>query len=191
MALNVLNRIPNLIEPIGPTNNSSISSGMVLSFFYQYADHDFYPVIISTGPMSNGRIGGLNLHYLTFPLFRALLNNWAGNQMFNYFIIKNQPVIKNAFRSYKINGMKTVKKVNYRAILEVMSIKRNFSPQEMLIIQESVDKYVLSRQPEILNELFGSMMAEPVQQSMQQAIQPIQAQSAIRAGTIGTNLQGE
>ena len=52
-----------------------------------------------------------------------------------------------------------MKKVNYKAILEVMSIKRNYSPQEMLRIHQAVDKYVLSRQPEILNELFDRMLS--------------------------------
>ena len=145
MALNVLNRIPNLVEHIGPANNGSVLSGTVISFFYSFFDHDPYPIIITTGSMPNERIGGLNLHYLTFPVFRALLNNWAGNSAFNYLIVKNQPIIKNAFRSYKINGIKNAKKVNYQAILEVMSINRNYSPQEMLAIQQAVDKYVLSR----------------------------------------------
>lgn len=182
MALNVLNRIPNLVEPIGPANSGSIVNGQVLSFHYSHFDHDPYPVIISTGPMTHGRIGGLNLHYLTFPVFRALLNSWGGNPAFNYFIIKNQIVIKNAFRSYKIAGINNIKKVHYKAILEVMSINRNFSPQEMLEIQQAVDRYVLSRQPEILNELFGNMMAQPVQQAQSalQVARPIQPTQPIQ-----------
>ena len=187
MVFNALNNISNLVEPVNSMNNSPTVNGQVLSFFYSHFDHDPYPIIISTGPMTYGRIGGLNLHYLTFPIFRALLNNWAGNPAFNYFIIKNQLIIKNAFRSYKITGIKNVKKIHYKAILEAMSIQRNFSPQEMLAIQQAVDQYVLSRQPEILNELFGNMMAEPVQptQSIQstQPIQPIQA-----IPTVGTEV---
>lgn len=176
MALNVLNRIiPNIVELIGSSNKGSIINGSVVSFYYQNFNHDPYPVIISTGPMSNNRIGGLNLHYLTFPVFRALLNSWAGNAAFNYFIIKNEPVIKNAFRSYNISGIKNIKKIHYKAILEIMSIKRNFSPEEMSAIQQAVDKYVMSRQPEILNELFGSIMIAKTQEINQQPMQTIKS----------------
>ncbi len=169
MTFNTLNKIiPNIVELIGSANSKSIINGSVISFNYQNFNHDPYPIIISTGPMSYGRIGGLNLHYLTFPVFRALLNSWAGNTAFNYFIIKNEPIIKNAFRSYKISSIKNIKKIHYKAILQIMSIKRNFSPEEMNEVQKAVDQYVLSRQPEILNELFGNIIMSSIDSIQQQ-----------------------
>jgi hypothetical protein len=104
-------------------------------------------------------VSGLNLHYLTYPVYRALLYNWAGNKSFNYLIIKNEPLIKAAFRSYKLDNIVNPKKIDWKSILAMLSVIRNYSPQELMKIREAVDQQVLSRQPEILNEIFGNIYA--------------------------------
>ena len=93
-----LKKVPDLVQNIFTINSNNVVAGEVISFNYSFFKHDPYPVIISTGLTNDGRIGGLNLHYLTFPVFRALLNRWGGNRSFNYTVIKNQFYIKKAFR---------------------------------------------------------------------------------------------
>ena len=176
MALTSLAGITNLVENLFQLNNVSSPNGSVVSFGYRFYRHDPYPVILTAGfDPYHGLIEGLNLHYMTFPVFRALLQSHAGNVNFNYYLIKNQPLIKQAFRSYKINGIVNAKKVNWKAIIDAMSIIRQYSPQEMLAIQNAVDQAAMSRTPEILNELVGGLVQNTAAQMMQAQLpqQPI------------------
>lgn len=151
--------INNFVKSLLTIRDLPSDKGNVVSFYYDYYNHDPFPVILTTGIMRGGnRIGGLNLHYLTFPVYKALLNNWAGNNTFNYYLIKNQPLIKQAFRSYKFEGIRNAKSIEWKSILEVLSIIRNYSPQEIQQIRDAVDKQILQRQPEIINEIFGNMI---------------------------------
>jgi len=179
MALEALSGIKNLVENLFQLNNISSPNGSVVSFAYRFYRHDPYPVILTAGfDPYHGLIEGLNLHYMSFPIFRALLQNHAGNPGFNYFLIKSQPMITQAFRSYKINGILNAKKVNWKAIIDAMSIIRQYSPQEMLAIRQAVDQAAMSRTPEILNELVGGLIQNTAAQMIQtQApIQPQQTQ---------------
>lgn len=153
-----INIINNFVKNVINVYDSTSQKGRLVSFHYQFFKHDPFPVILTTGLMGSNKIGGLNIHYLTFPVYRALLNSWAGNNTFNYYIIKNEPLIKQAFRSYKLNGIKNAKLIEWKSIIEVLSIIRNYSPQEIQKIQQFVDQQVASRQPEIINELFNTMI---------------------------------
>ncbi len=176
--------MPNLVENITTVDNLK-TGGLVLSFYYQYFKHDPYPVVLTTmSQLSQGKVFGLNLHYLTFPIYRALLNQWAGNIAFNYYIIKQQPIIRQSFRSYKIEAIKNIKRINWQAIIQALSIIRNYSPQEMLDIQNMVDAQVASKQPEIINEIFGkfalgSLMQNMAQQQVSQNTQQPQSEEQI------------
>jgi hypothetical protein len=165
-AANFFNQIINLVQNINNIGPQNTDRGNVISFHYQFYDHDPFPVIITTGFMSYNRIGGLNLHYLPFPVFQMLLRNWAGNPGFGYDIVKNQPLIKKSFRSYRLYGIRNAKKVNWKAVLQAMAIIRQYSPQEIRMIQNVVNSKVLSRQPEILNEILGGQI-----QNIQQEIE--------------------
>lgn len=149
---------PNLVQRIISLNNMTASNGSVISFYYKKFKHDPYPVIITTGFYpQKGLISGLNLHYLSFPVFRALLNQWAGNTGFTYFLIRNEPIIKEAFRKYKLTEIINIKKVDYKSIIALGKIIRNYSSEEIQKIKDAVDLQVLSRQPEILNELIPNI----------------------------------
>ncbi len=192
MALTSLEGITNLVENLFQLNNISSPSGSVVSFAYRFYKHDPYPVILTAGfDPYHGLIEGLNLHYMTFPIFRALLQSYAGNSNFNYLLIKNQPMIKQAFRSYKITGIANAKKVNWKAIVDAMSIIRQYSPQEMLAIQNAVDQAAMSRTPEILNEIVGGLIQNTAARIMQTQAPPqpsgnIETQSTEQApGSVG------
>lgn len=165
--LNQLNQIVNLVEHV-PTSNitSSHPNGRIFSFFYKFYKIDPYPVIICTGVYPDGRISGLNLHYLPYPIFSKLLITYGDNQAFNYQVIKNQPIIKQAFRSYKLYGITNARKINYKSILSSLSVIRNYSTQEVLNLQNAVNQKILDRQPEILNELFSNSIQNIIQNNI-------------------------
>lgn len=154
-----------LINNLSGVNNINSPSGSVVSFYYQYYKHDPYPVVMVTDIYAGYLVRGLNLHYLPFPIFRELLNTWGDNRAFSYFAIKNQNLIKSAFRSYKTYGILGAKKINWKSILAMISIIRNYSPQEIDSIRNAVEQQVMSRQPEILNEIFGNIYNQINQQS--------------------------
>jgi hypothetical protein len=141
------------IESLSSINSANATKGNVLSFNYMFFSVDPYPTIITTGVYSDFRVSGVNLHYISFPIFRALLNQWAGNPSFSYSTIKNQPILKQAFRTYKLHGIRNAKKINYKAILNYLSIIRNYSPQEMQQIKDLIDTATHQRSSEIISEI--------------------------------------
>ena len=90
MALTPIPQFNQIVQSLLHLDATNSYNGEVVNFHYRMFKHDPFPVIITTGFMSNNRVSGLNLHYLTYPVYRALLYNYAGNKAFNYFIIKNQ-----------------------------------------------------------------------------------------------------
>ena len=167
----------NFVQPLQQMTQADGSRGRVISFMYSWYKHDPYPVIITTGLLSNGRIGGLNIRYLPFPVFRTLLNVWAGNPGFSYqAVVKQAPLLRRAFRTYKIQGIRNAKAIDWKAMLSVLSIIRSYSPEEMEAIKQAVDNQILARQPEIINEIFGQAAARMA--SAAQAMQMAQVQQA-------------
>jgi len=148
---------PQIVDDVVIPSRLNLGSGSVVSMFYQFAKHDPYPTVLVCGITPDNLLQGFNLHYMTFPVYRALLNRWAGNPMFNYYLMKNEGLIKQSFRSYKFTGIKRMKRVNWRAIVTFLSIIRNYSPQEIQLIKDAVDAQVASRQPELLNAIFGKL----------------------------------
>lgn len=150
--------MPELVKLINHFGELNSPNGQIISFYYEYFNHDPYPVILTTGLMSHGRIGGLNLKYLTFPVYRDLITQWADNQLFQYNTIKNNNIIRNSFRSYKVSGIRNAKLINWKSIVTALDIIRNYSPQEINNIRQSVLQQVASRQPEIIQELLGKVV---------------------------------
>lgn len=146
-----------IVKNLASLYGSPATRARVVAFQYRYYKHDPYPVILTTGLTLDGRIGGLNLHYLTFPVFRALLNQWAGNPGFGYLIVKSLPQIKFAFRTYDLSGVQMAKEIDWRAAMTALSVVRNYSPQEVQAIRNAIDQQILSRRPELLDELFGRL----------------------------------
>lgn len=150
----------NFVKHLHSMTPADASSGRVVSFFYPFFGHDPYPVIIVTGFLSHNRIGGLNLRYLPFPTFRTLLNAWAGNPVFGYrTVVKHAPVLRQAFRTYKVHGIRNAKTIDWKGMLTVLSVMRTYSPQEMEAVKKAVDAQVFARRPEIIDEIFGSAAA--------------------------------
>lgn len=152
-----------VVNDLFTINTGTSPIGSVVSFQYAFAKHDPFPVILVANFKPPNLVEGLNLHYMAFPVFRELLKTHGDNPFFRYEMIKSQPLVKFAYRSYKMNGIKRAKKINYKAIIQAMSIMREYSPQEIEAIKNAVDQTVLNRQSEILNELMGNIVARATQ----------------------------
>src|SRR3972149_8698666 len=135
----------------GP-NLTPVGKGSLIKFNYigipgKSVIHDFHPVAIIYS-MRGDLVKGVNIRYLTFPYIRSLLGSnsslpaWgmAGtptgmgncdNPNISYNKIKGDKYINNAFRSYKRQGIKQVRKLDCAFLLKVLSEMRSFNPNEV------------------------------------------------------------
>lgn len=158
---NQLNNVNNIVSNINKiTGNNKIAGGTVVSFLYLNYHHDPYPVIIISG-VSSKRIFGINLHYLPFNIFRTLLRKWGDNPVFNYEnVVKNHNFLKKAFRSYNYEFIRNAKKVNWKTIIQAMTVLRKYPQNEIVKLQKMVDKQILTQNPQLINEIYNRIMKE-------------------------------
>lgn len=141
-----------LFQPVGrnPVNpdrgvmsNYGIGKGSLISFNYTFWRNDAYPlVVVSEDNRMNGKLCGINLHYLTFPYIRQLLAMSANNPAFSYKSISGDEYVKRAYRSYKWTGVRQVKALDRRFLLQVMSMVRSYDPAEVQIIRRQVQEQI-------------------------------------------------
>lgn len=125
--------------------NSEVTKGSLITFNYLNWIHDPYPLLIVTDIVPGTRLRGVNLHYLTFNYIKGLLRNSCENRGFSYSNIRNDKYIVDAFRSYKWQGVRTVKKLDCNFLLTVMATVRSFDPSQVKQIRENIQQQ-LNRQ---------------------------------------------
>jgi len=132
--------VDNLFKSLGQNEspNSFIKRGSLLAFSYSFWMNDPYPLVIVTDVISNVRVRGVNLHYLTFPYIKNLLGNSCGQTGFSYKNVKGDQYIINAFRTYKWQGIRQIKQLDCNFLLTVMATVRSFDPNQVQAIRESV-----------------------------------------------------
>ena len=106
--------------------------------------HDPYPLLIVTDIWPR-MIRGVNLHYLTFPYIKYILNSNSGNKNFSYFNIKSDKYISNAFRVYYKQGIRKPKKMDSNWLLEMMAGVRRWQPNDMEKVKEDIRKQMLQK----------------------------------------------
>lgn len=119
---------------------ATITKGSLIIFNYSFWAHDPYPMIIVSDVMQGNKIRGVNLHYLTFNYINNLLKIAAGNPAFSYSAIKNDTYITSAFRSYKWQGIRNIKKLDSNFILSIMGMVRSFDINEIEAIRRSIQE---------------------------------------------------
>lgn len=133
----------------------SISRGSLIAFYYPNSwaktpnvIHDPYPLIIVTDIWPS-YVRGINLHYLTFPYIKSILQGNCGNTGFSYYNIRGDNYIKNAFRMYVRIGMRKVKKLDCDFLLTILGTMRSFAPGEIdnmrRYIQEQLNRQMNPR----------------------------------------------
>jgi len=98
-----------------------------------------------TSRYSDGRIAGLNLHYLTFPYVRWLIQHHCGNDAFRYTTIKGDKYIVNSFRTYKFAGLRLVRGIDCDFLRTVLTSLRSFDPEEIEAMRKEVNKQLRER----------------------------------------------
>jgi hypothetical protein len=137
----------------------TIGKGSLIYFNYLFWQHDPYPLVIVTD-IFEGYIRGVNLHYLTFPYIKKILQpqvNLANcdNRSFSYYNIKDNQYIVNAFRTYKRMGIRSVKALDCAFILNVMASVRSMDPQEVENIRAAIQQQMRARVQPKAQELSG------------------------------------
>lgn len=118
-----------------------LKKGALISFSYQWWKHDPFPLLILTDVFQGDRIRGINLHFLTFPYIRKILNTGGNNLGFSYANVKGDRYItQNAFRSYKWTAIKQVRVMDVSFLLTVMGMVRSFDPSQIMAIRKVVQE---------------------------------------------------
>jgi hypothetical protein len=122
-----------------------LGPGSLVQFTYIFAEpgHDKNPLVLITRLMNN-YIKGINLHYLSFPVIKNILQpsgmNACNNPNFSYNMIKTNRAIPDAFklRQYKKIGISRLKIMDCNFILNVMGTVRAIDPQEVEAIRNTI-----------------------------------------------------
>lgn len=122
----------------------TITNGTLVTFQYMFAKHDIYPLVILTHVGMN-HIHGVNLHYLTFTQMKQIIQKDKLNGCrvgFNYQNVKPYKYIIEAYRTYKKNGIKTLKVLNCDLIAKSVSVARAIDPQEADAIRDNIKSQI-------------------------------------------------
>ena len=131
-----------------------IGKGSLVHFNYQFWQHDPYPLVVVTDifPLY---IRGVNLHYLTFPYIKNLLQANCDNNGFSYYNIRGDQYIVNAFRTYKRAGIKRLKTLDCDFILHVLASVRALDPNEVDNLRKVIQEQIRRRAQPKAEELSG------------------------------------
>ncbi len=130
----------------------AITKGSLISFEYPKSFamipniiHDPRPMIIITDIWPSHYIRGLNLHYLTFPYVKKILETWSGNQSFSYSNIRADGYMATAFRMYNIRGVRKPKRLDSEWLKTVLQSVRTFDAGEIEKIRSSIQQQIQAR----------------------------------------------
>lgn len=133
------NTFNNLFSPITSTN-SVLGKGSLLSFNYAFWKHDPYPLVILTDYTPGKGIRGINLNYLTYNYVKNLLTSYGENKGFSYNNIKFDRYIVGAFRSYKWVGLRMMKRLESKYLINLVSATRSFDKNNLDVIKKFVQE---------------------------------------------------
>lgn len=140
-------------------SSKTITRGSLISFHYpvSYAKipnviHDPYPMIIVTDIWPK-YIRGVNLHYITFPFIKSLLQQHGGNTGFSYSHIKSNSYLAQSFRMYVRMGVRQPRKLDTDFLLDVLGTVRSLAPGEFERIKKVIQAQIQQRLQVKANEL--------------------------------------
>lgn len=116
-------------------------TGKLFSCRYLFFKHDQAPLIMMTGVWAKtGHIAGVNLHYLTFPYVKWMIQHYCGHADFSWQAIKGDKYIANAFRCYKRSGLRLVRGIDCDFLKTILNSLRSFDPEEIEAMRKEVNK---------------------------------------------------
>lgn len=122
----------------------SLRKGALAHFQYLFWKHDPYPLTLVSSVYHDGKVAGVNLHYLTFRYIKALIQNYCGKS-FYYAQIKGNEHIYNSFRTYKRNGLRNLQLMDCNYLLTILQAVRSFNPNEIEAIRKFVQEQLRRR----------------------------------------------
>jgi hypothetical protein len=147
---------PVAANQYGPSVKT-VARGSLVYFNYLFWIHDPYPLVL-IADIYGQYIRGLNLHYLTFPYIKHVLQPGCDNRQFSYRNIRNngiayeQEYIPKAFRTYKRSGIRQLKVLDCSFILNVLASTRGIDPVEVdhmrEVIRQQIQQQMRARQPQ-------------------------------------------
>jgi hypothetical protein len=167
--------------------NTTIGRGSLISFNYPRSMsykpnrlHDPTPILIISD-IQPTYIRGVNLHYLTVPYLKTFLLSNGRNTNFNYATnIKPDKYLADSFRMYYRLGMQQQRKLDVSFLMQLLSVVRSFSPDELERIRNELRQQIQRRvqiKAAELNayaEWQNQTRAKPMTQTpMQQSVAPV------------------
>lgn len=143
--------------------HKTLQKGALATFQYLHWKHDPYPLVLCSSIYHDGRVAGVNLHYLTFKYVKYLIQQYCGKS-FSYPLIKNNMYIYNAFRTYKRDGVRMSKILDCNFLLALLGSVRSFNPNEIEAIRQEVQRQLRARMnptPEQVEEYMQTIIANP------------------------------
>lgn len=143
--INPFQQVPN--KQYGMVGQT-IGRGSLVTFSYPYSQavrpnviHDPYPLVIVTDIWPR-HLRGVNLHYITFPYIKNILQSNCGNSSYSYFQVKGDRYIADAFRMYYRSGMSNVKVMDCSFLLNILGAVRSWSETEIEAVKQSIQKQI-------------------------------------------------
>lgn len=134
---------PNIEKLFAPTTlNNLVVRGNLISFEYLAWKHDPKPLIIVAEIIPGFRIRGINLHYLTFNYIKNLIQMGTNNPNFSYGNVRSDKYITSAFRTYKWQGIRQVKKLDSQTLLRMIGAVRSFNPNEIEMMRQTIQNQI-------------------------------------------------
>lgn len=168
----------------------SVSRGSLISFNYPNSlainpniIHDPYPLVIITDVWPS-MLRGVNLHYLTFPYIKHVLQGNCGNSGYSYYNVKADKYIANAFRVYYRQGMSLVKKMDCDFLLNLMGAVRSWSPSEMNAVRQAIKQQIQNQLQAKAKDLADLDLQLNKSQQEQVRQKSVDMQNAIQGGAI-------
>jgi hypothetical protein len=137
----------------------TIRPGALLSFQYLYYKHDPNPLVLCGGTWLDGKVVGINLHYLTFRYIKYLTNQYCGRN-FSYHYIKGDTFVKNSFRSYKRDGLKNIQLLDCDFLNSVLGKVRSFNPKEIEAMRQYIKQQLQQKLGQTAKQLKDNSTAE-------------------------------
>ncbi len=142
------------IDPFAGMNRnrpSQLGKGSLVSFRYPMSQaarpnviHDSNPLVIVTD-VTQTYLRGVNLHYLTFPYIRSILQGNAGNTGYSYFQVKADRYIAQAFRMYFRSGVSQVRMMDADVLVKILGGMRSWSEAEIEVAKQQVRQQIRQR----------------------------------------------
>lgn len=133
----------------GP-NLGRVGRGSLISFYYPVSwavvpniIHDPYPMLIITDIWPK-YIRGLNLHYLTFPYIKNILQTYGGRNV-SYAAIRPDRYMAQAFRMYVRQGIRKPRLLDLPWLQAVLQEAKSFNPGEVEKIRMSIQQQIQQR----------------------------------------------